>query len=355
MPPAVHKRSRKAGLPPGTPVHIGSSRSGATALTLIGYDGEQLVEQRDASFEDCIAARGRYPVVWINVEGVHDVALLEKLAPAFGLHPLVVEDIANTSQRPKIEDYGETLYAVLRMLYYHENRHDLASEQVSLILGIDFVLSFQEGIEGHVFNAVRERLRAGKGRLRHEGPDFLLYSLMDEVVDSYFGVLERLGDRIEHLDEQMASSQLPEVSRPLHRLKRHMIWLRKAVWPLRELLLSLDRGESTLVRPSTRVYLKDVYDHTIEIIETVETYRDVLSSMLEIHLTLITNRLNEVMKVLTVIATIFIPLTFITGIYGMNFRHMPELDWTWAYPAVLAGMGALGVGLVLFFRRKKWL
>lgn len=351
----VHKRSRKAGLPPGTPVHIGTARTTASVITLLGYDGEHLVERRDANIDECLAARGRHTVTWVNVEGVHDVALLERLAPGFGLHPLVVEDIANTAQRPKLEDYGETLYVVLRMLYYDESRHELRSEQVSLILGIDFVLSFQEGLEGDVFDAVRERLRTAKGRLRHEGADFLLYSLMDAVVDSYFGVLERLSDRIEALDEKLERNHASELSRPLHRLRREMIWLRKSVWPLRELLMSLERGESTLVRPATRVYLKDIYDHTIEVVETVETYRDVLAGMLENHLTLITNRLNEVMKVLTVIATIFIPLTFVTGIYGMNFRHMPELDWPWAYPAVLAAMTALGVGLFLYFRRRKWL
>lgn len=355
MPRLTHKRSRKAGLPPGTPVHIGTPRIAAPVLTIIGYDGEQLVERSSASADECLAARGRHAVTWINVEGVNDVALLERLAPGFGVHPLVVEDIANTAQRPKLEDYGETLYVVLRMLHYDEQRRELVTEQVSLILGIDFVLSFQEGREGDVFNPVRERLRTGKGRLRRESADFLLYSLMDAVVDSYFGVLEHLSGRVEELDQQLERNHTPELSRPLHRLKREMIWLRKSVWPLRELLMSLDRGESTLVRPATRTYLKDVYDHTVEVIETVETYRDILSGMLENHLTLVTNRLNEVMKVLTVISTIFIPLTFVTGIYGMNFRHMPELDWPWAYPAVLAGMTALGVGLFVYFRRKKWL
>lgn len=325
------------------------------AISIMGYDGENLVERTAASVEECIAARGAHPVTWINIEGVHDVALLERLASGFDLHPLVLEDIANTVQRPKFEDYGETLYVVLRMLYADTARHGLASEQLSLVLGVNFVLSFQEGLEGDVFGAVRERLRAAKGRLRREGPDFLLYSLMDAVVDSYFGVLEHLSERIEELDVQLERERPNGMSHPLHRLKREMIWLRKAVWPLRELLLGLERGESTLVRPATRVYLKDIYDHTVEVIETVETYRDVLSGMHEIHLTLITNRLNAVMKVLTVISTIFIPLTFVTGIYGMNFRHMPELDWPWAYPAVLAGMVALGAGLYLYFRRKKWL
>jgi len=355
MSATIHKRSRKAGLPPGTPVHIGVPRAAASVITLMGYDGENLVERRAATVDECLAARGRHAVAWVNVEGVHDVALLERLAPASGLHPLVVEDIANTAQRPKLEDYGETLYVVLRMLYYDESRHELKSEQVSLILGIDFVLSFQEGLEGDVFDAVRERLRTAKGRLRREGADFLLYSLMDAVVDSYFGVLERLSERIETLDERLERNHVAELSRPLHRLKREMIWLRKSVWPVRELLMSLERGETTLVRSATRVYLKDIYDHTVEVIETVETYRDVLAGMLENHLTLITNRLNEVMKVLTVISTIFIPLTFVTGIYGMNFRHMPELDWPWAYPAVLGAMVALGAGLFVYFRRKKWL
>jgi len=355
MPATIHKRSRKAGLPPGTPVHIGAPRTAPTVLTLMGYDGEQLVERPAADVDECLAARGRHGVTWIDVEGVHDIALLERLAPGFGLHPLVVEDIANTAQRPKIEDYGETLYVVLRMLDYDENRRELVTEQLSLVLGIDFVLSFQEGRKGDVFNAVRERLRAAKGRLRREGADFLLYSLMDAVVDGYFGVLERLSERIDTLDEQLERNHAPELSRPLHRLKREMIWLRKSVWPLRELLTSLDRGESTLVRPGTRVYLKDIYDHTVEVIETVETYRDVLAGMLENHLTLITNRLNEVIKVLTLISTVFLPITFITGWYGMNFRHMPELDWPWAYPLTLAATVAVAVVMLAYFKRKKWL
>lgn len=355
MPATIHKRSRKAGLPPGTPVHIGTPRTGPMTITIMGYDGETLVERTGANVEECIAACGAHAVTWINIEGVHDVAALERLASGFDLHPLVVEDIANTVQRAKLEDYGETLYVVLRMLYADATRQELASEQLSLVLGVNFVLSFQEGLEGDVFSAVRERLRIAKGRLRREGPDFLLYSLMDAVVDSYFGVLEHLSERIEVLDVRLERERTNELSQPLHRLKREMIWLRKSVWPLRELLLSLERGESTLVRPATRVYLKDIYDHTVEVIETVETYRDVLSGMHEIHLTLITNRLNEVMKVLTVLSTIFIPLTFVTGIYGMNFRHMPELEWPWAYPAVLAGMAVIGAGLYLYFRRKKWL
>lgn len=354
MPRIMHRRSRKAGLPPGTPVHIGERKHAETRVQLIEY-GPDALQERAASLDECLAARGRPGVVWINVEGVHDVALLERLGAGFGLHPLVIEDIANTAQRPKFEDYGEYLYIVLRMLSLRPESTAVVSEQLSLILGPDFVLCFQEGLEGDVFNPVRERLRLGRGRLRQAGADFLAYSLIDTIVDSYFAILERFGERIEELDGRLAGERTAEVSRPIHVLKREMIWLRKSVWPLREMLAGLQRRESPLVREATGVYLKDVYDHTVEIIETVEVYRDVLSGMLENHLSLLTTRLNEVMKVLTGIATIFIPLSFITGVYGMNFRYMPELEWRWSYPLAMLGMAVIGVGLYVYFRRRRWL
>jgi len=349
------KRSHKAGLPPGTPVHIGSSGATTVSFAIFGYDGDAIFENSDATLQDCVSARGSYPVVWVNVRGVHDTSALEALSSGFGVHALVIEDVANTVQRPKLEDYGETLYAVFRLLRSGEMGRSNASEQVSLILGINFVLSFEEGVSPSVFESVRERLRTGHGKLRQEGADFLFYSLMDALVDSYFSVLERVSDRIEILDDDLMQSRQSDLSPSLHRLKRDMIWLRKSIWPVRELLTSLERGGSTLVRPQTRIYLRDVYDHTVELIDTVETYRDILSSMLEIHLSMITNRLNEVMKVLTVIATIFIPLTFITGIYGMNFRRMPELDWVWGYPLVLGAMTLTGGALFWYFRRRRWI
>ena len=355
MPRLTHKRSRKSGLPPGTPVHIGERKAGAARLSLLHYDGEHLVEEQVTDVSACRSWLSRPGVCWINIEGVHQIDLLEQIGAVFDLHPLVLEDIANTGQRPKVEDYGGYLYIVLRMLSLHATTQEVVGEQVSLILGPNFVISFQEGIDGDVFDPIRERLRAAKGRVRREGADYLVYSLIDAIVDGYFVLLEKLGERIEVLDGRMLTSSAHEAVHSIHVLKREMIWLRKAVWPLREMISALQRAESPLIRASTGVYLRDVYDHTIEVIDTVETYRDVLSGMLDSNLSLLTTRLNEVIKVLTVISTIFIPLTFIVGIYGMNFRHMPELEWRWGYPLVMLGMAAMAVALYFYFRRKKWL
>jgi len=349
------RRSRKAGLLPGTPVHIGAVRGHPPRLTLMNFDGERLEESEISGLTAAAGTREQPGVTWINIEGVHEVGVLEQFAQSFGLHPLVTEDIANTSQRPKLEDYGSYLYIVVRMLSWHEATREVVSEQVSLILGPNFLLSFQEGIEGDAFNPIRERLRTAKGRVRREGADYLAYSLIDAIVDGYFVVLERLGEEVERLDAELAGSRTAGVARDIQLLKREMIYLRRAVWPLRETINGLQRAESALVRPTTALYLKDVYDHSIEVIDTVETYRDLLTGMLETHLSLLTTRLNEVMKVLTVIATIFIPLSFITGIYGMNFRHMPELEWRWGYPLVLGGMAVIAVGMLVYFRRKRWL
>lgn len=351
----THKRSSKSGLPPGTPVHIGERKTGAPRVRLMQYDGDRLVEEEVTDVSSCQAWRNRSGITWVSVEGVHQIDLLEQLGACFGLHPLVLEDIANTGQRPKAEDYGEYLYIVLRMLSLTEATQEVVGEQVSLVLGPNFLVSFQEGIVGDRFGPIRERLRTAKGRVRREGADYLAYFLIDAIVDGYFVLLEQLGEQIEVLDERMLMNRASEVSRTIHLLKREMIWLRKAVWPLRELVNTLQRAETPLIRESTGVYLKDVYDHTIEVIDTVETYRDVLSGMLENHLSLLTTRLNEVMKVLTVISTIFIPLTFITGIYGMNFRSMPELEWRWGYPLTMLGMASIAVALYFYFRRKKWL
>jgi magnesium transporter len=351
----THKRSRKSGLPPGTPVHIGERRAGAPRVSLVYYDGEQLVEEELADVSTCQTWLSRPGVTWINIEGVHQIDLLEQVGAEFDLHPLVLEDVANTGQRPKVEDYGGYLYIVLRMLSLQATTQEVVGEQVSLIIGPNFVISFQEGIAGDAFDPIRERLRTAKGRVRREGADYLVYSLIDAIVDGYFALLEKLGEQIEVVDERMLTNSTREAARTINHLKREMTWLRKAVWPLREMISALQRAESSLIRASTGVYFRDVYDHTIEVIDTVETYRDVLSGMLDNNLSLLTARLNEVMKVLTVISTIFIPLTFIVGIYGMNFRYMPELGWRWGYPLVMLGMAGIAVALYFYFRRKKWL
>ena len=251
-----------------------------------------------------------------------------------------------------MEDYGDYIFIVLKMLYTNEN--GINSEQISLVLGPNFVISFQE-TEGDVFDLIRERIRSGKGKTRELGPDFLMYGLIDAIVDNYFGILEKVGERIEYLEENLVKDPKPSILQSIHKMKREMIFLRKSVWPLREVISGLLRSESKLISKDTDIYLRDVYDHTIQVIDTVETFRDMLSGMVDLYLSSISNRMNEIMKILTIIGTIFIPLTFITGLYGMNFRFMPELEWEWGYPIALLIMVIVSVIMLVYFRRKKWL
>ena len=350
----IKKRSRKAGFPPGTLIHIGEKKAEELKITAIDYDGTNFQEREIKTIEVCFPLKDKPTITWINLDGLHQVDILEKLGHCYGLHPLVLEDILNTDQRPKMEDYGEYLYIVLKMLDYSNMSKEVVTEQVSLILGPNFVFSFQER-EGDVFNPVRERIRNGKGRIRRMGADYLAYALLDSIVDNYFIILEKLGEKIEFLEEKLVSQPTPETLQIIHHLKREMIFLRKAVWPLREVVSGLERGESSLIEQSTGIYLRDVYDHTIQVIDTIETYRDMLSGMLDIYLSSVSNRLNVVMKVLTIIATIFMPLTFLAGIYGMNFKYMPELEWRWAYPFVWMIMVGIGVFMLVYFRKKRWL
>jgi magnesium transporter len=349
-----HRRSRKAGLPPGSLVHIGDKKAESPKITIIDYDGDTFQEKEAKSIEECCALKETPTVSWINVDGVHDSRLISDLGSRFGVHPLILEDIMTTAQRPKMEDMGDYIYIVVRMLDLVNKEKEVRSEQVSLILGSNFVISFQES-EGDVFDAVRDRIRSGKGRIRKQGPDYLAYTLIDAIVDNYFLVLEKLGENVEEIEEALVSNPDRETLHEIHTLKREMIYLRKSVWPLREVISGLERTESELIKDSTGIFLRDVYDHTIQVIDTVETYRDMLSGMLDIYLSSLSNRMNEVMKVLTIIATIFIPLTFIAGIYGMNFKFMPELEWRWGYFLVLAVMLAIGVLMVILFKRRRWL
>jgi magnesium transporter len=349
------KRSHKAGLPPGSLVHIGRQQTGKTKITVIDYDETQFTEQAFDSIEACFPFRESPTVTWINIDGIQQTNILEKIGDCYSLHPLVLEDILNTEQRPKAENYADYLYIVMRMLYIDQAANTVSTEQISLVMGRNYVISFQEGIEGDVFNHVRERLRNEKGKARKQGADYLVYSLIDAVVDNYFSVLEILGEKIEILEERLVTSPTAETLHEIHYLKREMIFLRKAVWPLREMISSLQRGESPLIMDATRIYLRDVYDHTIQVIDTIETYRDMVSGMLDIYLSSVSNRLNAVMKVLTIIATIFMPLTFIAGVYGMNFRHMPELEWRYGYGLIWAAMIGIGLSMLAYFRKKKWL
>jgi len=354
MPKLIKKRSKKAGLPPGTLIHIGEKKTEELKITVIDYEETHFEEREVKRVEECFVFKDKPTVTWMNVDGLHQVEILEKLGECYGLHPLVLEDILNTDQRPKMEDYGEYIYIVLKALDYNDKSNEIETEQISLILGSNFVFSFQER-EGDTFDPIRERIRNGKGRIRSMGADYLAYALVDSIVDNYFIILEKLGEKIEFLEDKLVSHPTPETLQTIHHLRREMIFLRKAVWPLREVINSLERGESSLVKESTRLYLRDVYDHTIQTIDTIETYRDMVSGMLDIYLSSVSNRLNSVMKVLTIIATIFMPLTFLAGVYGMNFKYMPELGWRLGYPFIWLIMIGIGVLMLIFFRKKKWL
>jgi magnesium transporter len=350
----IRKRSAKAGLPPGTLVYVGEKKVEKVKISIIDYDENQITEKEAATIEECFPFKDKPTVTWINIDGLHEVDLIEKLGGHFGLHPLLLEDILNTEQRPKLEDSENYIFFVLKMISPGGEDDNIKTEQVSVVLGSNFVISFQER-EGDVFDAVRDRLRKSRGRIRKVGADYLAYALLDAIVDNYFAVLENVGEKIEDTENQLTTNPGTQTLQLIRKLKNEMIFLRKSIWPLRELISGFQRLETSLVQRSTGVYIRDVYDHTIQVIDTIESYRDMISGMLDIYLSSISNKMNEVMKVLTIFASIFIPLTFIAGIYGMNFQNMPELSWQWGYFGALGFMVLVGIALVLYFKRKKWL
>ncbi len=355
-------KSRKPRLIERRPEARGKTAAGPPPplrITIMDYDDAHLEERQVGSVEECYPYKDSPTVTWINIDGLRDAEAIDKLGARFGLHPLILEDILNTSERPKIEDYGDYLFCVLKVFCGNGGAADPSAcgnrmLQASLVLGPNFVISFGER-ETPVFDPVRERLRKGKGRLRKLKADYLAYSLIDAIVDSYFIILEQLGEEVEDLEDDLIADPRRELLQRIHGLKRDMIGLRKSVWPLREVVNSMERLETPLITPATDVFLRDVYDHTVQVIDNVETYRDILSGMLETYLSSVSYRMNEVMKVLTIIATIFIPLTFIVGVYGMNFRHMPELEWHAGYFVVWGIILAVAIGMLAFFKRKKWL
>jgi magnesium transporter len=354
MPRFIKKTSKKAGLSPGSLIHIGDRKIETVIISLINYDAEHLEEKQLPTIEASFPYRDTLPVTWVNVDGLHDLKVVEKMGAHFDIHPLVLEDIVNTGQRTKVEEFDDYIYIVFKMLVFDETVGHITSEQISLILGPHILFSFQEK-EGDVFNFVRERIRRARGRIRRSGCDYLAYALMDAVVDHYFVVLEKLGEKIESLEEQLLEESTHQILEDIHHLKREMIFFRKQVWPLREVTNGLIKDPSELVRESTHVFLRDVYDHTIQVIDTIESFRDVLSGLSDLYLSTVSNRMNEVMKVLTVMATIFIPLTFIAGIYGMNFEFMPELKWRWSYPTLWLILVVIFFTMLGWFKRKKWL
>ncbi|SFM88928.1 magnesium/cobalt transporter CorA [Thermodesulforhabdus norvegica] len=350
----VRTPGEKTGLGPGALVFVGKPRPEAVRVDVIHYDEGRLVELYDVSAEECANLVAQKGVTWINVTGIHDVELIGKLGKCLGLHPLTTEDVVNTAQRPKVEEFPDYIFIVLKMIYLGQRTDETDTEHLSLILGSNFVVLFQEK-EGDVFDGVRERIRSAKGRIRSMGADYLAYALIDSVVDHYFLFVEHFGDVIEDLDDRIIEDPKPEDLALLHKIKQNIIKIRKVVWPLREEIRVLEKGESPLIRSDTRVFLRDVSDHIMQIVEMIETFRDLISGLHDLYLSNVSNRMNEIMKVLTLIATVFMPITFIAGIYGMNFEYMPELKWRWGYFAVLAVMLLVVLAMIGFFRKKKWL
>jgi len=323
-------------------------------ITIIDYSPSTLEERVAETIEECMVYLGKPTMTWINIDGLQEVNYIEQIGQCFHIHPLTLESILNTTQRPKIEYFPNYIYIALKMISWDEKEQETNMEHISLILMQNMVLSFQER-EGDVFNTIRERIRNMNGKIRQNSVDYLVYALIDTIVDQYFVILEKLGEKTELLEDVLINQPSPQNLQVIHQTKRNLIYLRNAVWPLREVINKLEKEETVLIQKDTKLFLRDVYDHTIQVIETIEALRDMVSGLLDIYLSSISNKMNEVMKVLTIIATIFIPLTFLAGIYGMNFHYMPELSWRWGYPVTLLAMFLIGLGMYFFFKKKKWL
>ncbi len=348
------KRGSKVGLEPGTLVHIGEKKVEKVKIKIVIYNSEKIVEKELDSIDECIPFKDQPCTnLWLNVDGLDKIEVIEKIGNCFNIHPLTLEDILNTGQRPKMEDYESYVYTVLKIMILDKEKDEIIIDQISIIFGYNYIISFQER-EVDVFNPLRERLKNPASRLRKNGVDYLAYGLIDAVIDNYFLILEHFGDEIEEFEDQLLIRPSPETIKVIQRYRRDMIILRKSVWPLRELISGMQRIESEIIKDTTRIYLRDIYDHTIQVIDAVEDYRDILSSMVDIYLSSLSNKMNDIMKVLTVIATIFIPLTFVAGVYGMNFENMPELHWRWGYPTVMLFMAILGTTMFAYFKKKKW-
>ncbi|UCH12452.1 MAG: magnesium/cobalt transporter CorA [Candidatus Omnitrophota bacterium] len=356
----IKKVSKTIGLAPGSLVYVGEKELKKPRISIIDYDQENFQEKEVKQVEECFPFKESTTITWINIDGIHDTDIISRIGKHFDVHHLILEDIVNTSQRPKIEESEKYIFIVLKMLYFDEKEDETKAEQVSIILGSNCIISFQER-EGDVFNPIRERIRNNKGRIRKSGADYLAYVLLDAIVDNYFIILEKIGEKIEGMEDELVAHPTPENLQTIQNLKRDMIFLRKSVWPLREIISGLQRTDSDLIQDSTAIYMRDLHDHTIQVIDTIESLRDMVSGMLDIYMSSISNKMNEVMKVLTIIATIFIPITFVAGIYGMNFDpsisklNMPELGWPFGYIFAWGIMIMITIGMVTYFKKKRWL
>lgn len=350
----IKNHHKKLGKAPGSVIYTGNKSSKKLFIDIFDYNVEQCIEKELNTVEETFNFKLTDSITWINLNGLNHVAEIEKLGNHFNLHPLVLEDIVSISQRPKIDEHDDYLFVVLKMLYYDKNE-DIVAEQVSFILGKNYVLSFQEA-EGDVFDSVRERIRNGKGRVRTMQSDYLLCILIDAVVDHYFTIIETLGDKIEDFETEIFSGNVNNtINKDIQDLKREILKVRRAIFPLREVINRIEKHESQLIQVKTKPFYRDIYDHLIQVSENIDIYREMIWSLMDMYMTTISNKMNEVMKVLTIMASIFIPLTFIAGIYGMNFDNIPELHYRYSYHILWGVMIALFVGMLFYFKRKKWL
>ncbi|HEY9049988.1 MAG TPA: magnesium/cobalt transporter CorA [Gammaproteobacteria bacterium] len=350
---SLYSATEKQGLPPGTLIHIGEKPDVNARITVINYDASHFEQKLVDSVEDILPYKSGDKKTWVNIEGLHDVSIIKAIGDHFNIHPLVQEDILNTHQRTKVEEHDDYVFIVLKKLHHDSDSLEIYYEQVSLIITDNVLFTFREYIDD-VFDSVVKRLNNGGGKLASSGPDYLAYSIMDTLVDEYFKFQDSMDDLIENLEQDLLSHPTPGMLALLQSMKREMIYARRSASPLREMLFTLLHSESRLIQDSTKIYLQDVYDHAIRVIEAIDSYRDLITSMLDLYLSSVNNKTNEIMKVLTIFASIFIPLTFIVGVYGMNFQYMPELEWKWAYPALWLIMIGLFVALMIYFKKKKW-
>lgn len=348
------KVSNTAGLPPGTLTYVGNDRDHEIKITVIDYDQDNYHIQTAQQTDELISYRDRPSITWINVDGVHDLDLIRKLGDIFDIHPLLLEDIVNTSHRPKLEEHDEQIYFTMKMLFDDPDASGLRSEQVSIIIGRNYVLSFQETSQD-IFDQVRQRIETAKGRIRSRGSDYLVYTLVDAVVDSYFSFIEQVDNQLEELEDKVLAGPEQTDFQLILNLKKELEALRRFITPLREALGFMEKSESVLIDAGTRYFFRDVYDHILLVTDSIDSSRNSLNNIMDTFNSTISNHMNQVMKTLTIVGSIFIPLTFIAGIYGMNFAYMPELQWKWGYFGALGLMSAVVLGMIIYLKKNKWI
>ena len=343
-------RNKKKDLSPGSSVFTGDKKVDEIVVTIFNYDEHQFEEKKIESIDELKLLKEKAQTLWVNIAGLHDITLIEKACEIFGVHSLVMEDILNVNHSPKIEEHDDFLFLILKLIDFNKSKHEFNIEQISIVLGKNYVITFQENT-GDVFDVIRERIRTAKGRIRKAGPDYLMYRLLDSIVDNYFITLEYVDDKIEFVEEKLLDNSDESFLKEIHNLRKDILKLRRAVYPMRDMTYYLQKGENPLIQKATLMFTRDLYDHIANNIETIENYREIINGVLEVHLTNASHRMNQVIKLLTMISTIFIPLTFIVGIYGMNFNtevsifNMPELNWKFGYLFVMFIMIAIAVSL----------